>query len=370
MVLGAGAVSLLVCNAGSSSTKLAVLDDDDTVLWAASLGPADDPAAVTTAVAQARRADVTASVHRIVHGGPDFRGPVRVDDAVAADLAGLADLAPLHDPPALGLLAAVRRAEPDRPAVACFDTAFFAALPEPAATYPVPAAWRAAGIRRYGFHGLSHARAWRRGAVLAGLTPGTARVVSAHLGAGASLAAVAGGGPVDTTMGFSPLDGLVMATRPGWLDPGVLVHALRHGLVEVAELDRVLEHECGLEALAATGDLRAVLERAAAGDDEARLARDVYVHRLRTLVGAMAAAAGGLDALVFTGGAGAASGELRRRVCAGLGHLGVTEPDDGGAGDRLVSPAGAPVAVAVVETREDLQMAGEARRVLAGGTAG
>lgn len=360
-------MSLLVVNSGSSSTKLVVLDHRDQVVDAATLGPPGDPDVVPTTVALAGRPDVEATVHRVVHGGPRFHGPVVVDDGVVDELEAVADLAPLHDPPALALLRAVRHAEPERPAVACFDTAFFAGLPEAVTTYPVPESWRRAGLRRYGFHGLSHARAWRRAAVLAGRSPDTARVVSAHLGSGASLAAVARGRPVDTTMGFTPLDGLVMATRPGWLDPGAVVHLLRRGVVGTDELDAALAQDCGWGALAGTTDFRAVLARAAAGDEQARLARDVTVHRLRILIGAMTTAAGGLDVLVFTGGAGSGSAELRRRACAGLDFLGVDEPaDDDASGDRVVSAGPAAVAVVVVEAREDLQMAAEARRVLAG----
>ena len=359
-------MAVLVVNAGSSSTKLRVLDDTDTVAADVDMGP-PDPAVADAAVRLASAEDVSASVHRIVHGGSDFRHAVLVDDRVDDELKALGALAPLHNPPALSIVDALRRAVPEKPLVACFDTAFFAELPPASATYALPRRWREdLGVRRFGFHGLSHARAWRRGASLAGVRPGDARVVTAHLGAGASLAAVHGGQPVDTTMGFTPLDGLVMATRAGSLDPGVLLHVLRHGGVDAEGLDDVLEHGCGLRALAGTPDLRAVLERAASGDDDARLARDVYLHRLVQGVAAMAATLGGLDVLVFTGGAGEASSELRRRVSERLGFLGVGPLADGpGDGDRLLSGPDAPVAVCVVATREDLQMAAEARRVLA-----
>jgi acetate kinase len=256
--------------------------------------------------------------------------------------------------------------------VACFDTAFHVTMPAEASTYALPEAWRDLGLRHFGFHGLSHAWASRRAAEVIGTPPESLRLVTAHIGSGASLAAVAGGRSVDTTMGFTPLDGLVMATRAGSVDPGVLLWVLRHEHVSVDELEEVLDRRSGLLGLSgSSGDLRRVLADADRGDERSQLAYGVYLHRLRAMVAAMVAAMGGIDGLVFTGGAGEGSARLRRDVCAGLGFLGIAidehrndaSVDDGG--DRLVSgPRTAPV-VLVVEAREDLEIARHVRSLLA-----
>ncbi len=359
---------LLVVNAGSSSTRLTVLGPDDEVEEHLHLPPPgndDTDAALDALVARARP---QASVHRIVHGGPWFAGAVLADASTEERLRMLADLAPLHVPPSLQLLDRVRDAMPGHPAVACFDTGFFAGLPDEAATYPLPTEWRVAwSIRRYGFHGLSHA--WVAGRLDQVLPPAAAhgRVVSAHLGAGASLAALDDGRPLDTTMGFTPLDGLVMATRPGSVDPGILLHLLRVGEVTLDQLEDGLEHHSGLVALAGNADLERVIARAASGDATASLAYRVLLHRLRAGIASMAAALGGIDGLVFTGGAGEASGTLRSDTCGGLGFLGVgvdERANRGLRGEGLIS-SGGPVAVAVVTAREDLEMARQARALLA-----
>jgi acetate kinase len=261
----------------------------------------------------------------------------------------LAALAPLHQPKSLAALDAVGAALPDVPAVACFDTAFHATLPEAASTYALPAEWRERwGIRRYGFHGLSHAWASRRA--------GGGRVVTCHLGAGASLAAVRDGRCVDTTMGFTPLEGLVMATRSGSVDPGLLLWLLEETGMAERDLANALEHESGLLALAGTADMRVVVARGG-------LALDVYLHRLRAHIAAMTAALGGLDALVFTGGVGEHSPEVRAGAAAGLGFLGVQiDPERNARGDEEIG--GPPVRVLVVEAREDLEIARGTRRVL------
>jgi acetate kinase len=337
-------VRVLVANAGSSSLKLSLLDSDDTLLWAREL---DAPRAaveephVAEALAELPTApDVVG--HRVVHGGERFREAVVLDAGVEAALRDLAVLAPLHQPKSLAAIEAVEGALPQVKAVACFDTAFHATLPAAAATYALPRAWRAQyGIRRYGFHGLSHAYAAR--------AAGDARrVVTCHLGAGASLCAVLDGRSVDTTMGFTPLEGLVMATRSGSVDPGLLLWLEQNEGVSVDEMTQALEHESGLLGLAGTADMRELLERE---DDEARLAVEVYVHRLRAGIAAMTAALGGVDALVFTGGVGENSARIRELACEGLSHLGVGPPDD-------------RVRVLYVRAREDLEIARQVRALL------
>src|SRR5215467_12187496 len=309
---------VLVVNAGSSSLKLRVLDESDEVTGTADL-PAPRGVADTEAMSATLSSlgDVDAVGHRIVHGGTSFTTPVRIDDAVLAKLRALTDLAPLHQPKSLAAAEAVQRALPGLPAVACFDTAFHATIPAAAATYALPREWRQRwALRRYGFHGLSHSYCSARAAELAGAAAGaTLRVVTCHLGAGASLAAVRGGVSVDTTMGFTPLEGLVMATRSGSVDPGLVVWLQRHGGLSVDEVSDGLEFRAGLAGLAGlpggSGDMRDVRLAAGRGDAQARLAIDVHAHRLRREIAAMAAAMDGLDAVVFTGGIGEHQPEVR-----------------------------------------------------------
>jgi acetate kinase len=360
---------VLVVNAGSSSLKLRLLDGHDRAIAAEDLGPGPPDRA-----ALARWTDslggIDAVGHRIVHGGTEFLEPVVVDERVTARLSELTDLAPLHQATSLEALAAVASVLPDVPAVACFDTTFHARLPAPAATYAVPREWRERwAVRRYGFHGLSHAYAARRTAKLVGRPVEELRIVTCHLGAGASLAAVAGGRSVDTTMGFTPLEGLVMATRSGSVDPGLVLWLQTHAGLSPDDLADALEHRSGLAALAGTGDAAAVLARAGAGDPDACLALDTYVHRLRGLIAAMAAAMEGLDALTFTGGVGENAPTIRARAAAGLGFLGVAvDPrrNEAPAGDREIGAEGGAVHVLVVQAREDLEIARQVRRLLGG----
>jgi acetate kinase len=345
---------VLVVNAGSSSLKLRLLGPDDELEAERDLDP-HDHAALAATVADLRRPDAIG--HRVVHGGDRFREAARIDGEVVAALRELVDLAPLHQPSALAGIEAVGNVLPDVPAIACFDTAFHATLPAAAATYALPREWRERfGLRRYGFHGLSHAYAARRAA--------TSRVVSCHLGAGASLAAVRNGRCVDTTMGFTPMEGLVMATRSGSVDPGLVLWLLRHG-VDADGVERGLDREGGLLGLAGDADMRAVLAR---DDDEARLAIDVYVHRLRPAVAAMAAAMDGLDTLVFTGGVGEHAAAIRERAAAGLGFLGVAldaAANAAATADAEIGAAGAAVRTIVVTAREDLEVARQVRAAVA-----
>jgi acetate kinase len=357
---------ILVVNAGSSSLKLRVLNDADEVTGSADLPPprdGDDGAAIKAAIEPF--GEVHAAGHRIVHGGEEFRGPVLIEGGVRQRLGALIDLAPLHQPKSLAALDAVTAVLPDVPAVACFDTAFHATIPAAAATFALPAQWRERwSLRRFGFHGLSHAYLSRRAATLIG--PGL-RLVSCHLGAGASLAAVRDGRSVETTMGFTPLDGLVMATRSGSVDPGLVLWLQTHAGISAAELSSALEHRSGLAGLAGTADMAEVLARAAAGDAQAELAREVYLHRLAGSVAAMTAALDGLDALAFTGGVGENSAEIRSRAAARLGFLGVhvlDEPNDTGSGDRDIGSPEAPVRVLVIAAREDIEIARQVREVI------
>lgn len=364
----AAGLSVLTVNAGSSSVKLRVLGADGTVL-----ASADAETLRQDVVRELPRMapPVDAVGHRVVHGGPDLTSARRIDDDVRARIAAAADLAPLHNQQALDGIDLVRDTMPDVPHVACFDTAFHTTLPEAAATYALPAAWRRRWHpRRYGFHGLSHSYVARRAAALLGRDQDGLRVVSCHLGSGASLCAIDGGRSVDTTMGFTPLEGLVMATRSGSVDPGLLVWLLRQG-VDADELAEGLAHRSGLAGLAelpdGSGDMREVRRAADAGDPAALLALDVYRHRLGREIAAMTATLGGVDVVVFTGGVGEHDAALRAEVCARLGFLGVAldaARNADGPADREIGAAEQPVGVVVVESREDLEIAAQTRRVL------
>jgi acetate kinase len=370
--------AVLVVNAGSSSLKLTVLGEGDERLAAetvpATAGAVDQGALVTFLE---RAGPVRAVGHRVVHGGTVFSEPVLVDEGVRRKLAELADLAPLHQPKSLAALDSVSRLLPGVPAVACFDTAFHATIPPEAHTYALPQQWRRRWeLRRFGFHGLSHAYCSRRTAEFAAPLPAEGasfRVVSCHLGAGASLAAVKGGVSVDTTMGFTPLEGLVMATRSGNVDPGLVLWLAERAGIPTAELASTLENRSGLFGLAGTADMRRALEAEAAGDPAATLALGVYLHRLRAGIAAMAAALGGLDAISFTGGVGEGSAEVRRRAAEGLSFLGIevdpaaNEERPGARAlrpDRELTAPGARVRAFVIEAREDLEIARGVRSVL------
>ncbi|MFD2080803.1 acetate kinase [Actinopolymorpha cephalotaxi] len=358
---------VLVVNAGSATLKLSLLEDDK--LLDSRHVETSDPESGRKALAEALEAmDRPDAVgHRVVHGGPAYTRAVRIDPRVRARLGEYTSLAPLHQPAALAGIDLVSEQLPDVPAVACFDTAFHSTLPPAASTYALPARWREEyGLRRYGFHGLSAAYAARRAAELVDRPVQELRTVVCHLGAGASATAVRAGRSVDTTMGFTPLAGLVMASRPGDVDPGLLVWLLRNGVVDTEGLDAALEHDSGLTGLAGTPDMRQVVERAQAGDAQASLAIGVYVHRLRGLVAAMTASLGDLDVLVFTGGVGEHAPLVRSRTVEGLAFLGLALDDEANSraeGDTDLTAPSARARTLVIEAREDLQIAAEVRRL-------
>jgi acetate kinase len=361
-------VRVLVVNAGSSSLKLSVLDEDTVTerttieRWegAEHLEPLREFLDSTS--------EVDAVGHRVVHGGPRFRESVRVDQDVMTYLDSIHDLAPLHNPRAVAAMRAVGGLIEAVPAVAAFDTSFHATIPDEAATYALPRGWnRRFSLRRYGFHGLSHAYAVRRAAEIVDRPLDQLRLVSCHLGAGASLCAVRNSQSVDTTMGFTPLAGLVMQTRVGSVDPGLLLWLLEHADVDATTLGQVLEHQSGLKGLSGTsGDHRDVVAAHEAGDVDATLALDVYLHRLVREIGAMTASAGGLDVLVFTGGMGEHASELRAQAAGRLAHLGVAV-DEGAnmaTADADITADGASVQTVVVTAAEDVEISREVRRLL------
>jgi acetate kinase len=354
---------ILTVNGGSHSLHLIVVGADETV--GARLDQSDPPGSAegVEAVAEfvATHERPAAVGHRLVHGGDLVLRPTVVDDGLRRELEAVADLAPLHVPPTLRLLDVLRELLPDVPHVLCPDTAFHAGLPAHASTYPVPAAWRRRwGLRRYGFHGLSYAYAVPRAAQLLGRPAGELQMVLAHLGGGGSVCAVRNGQSVDTSMGFTPLDGVPMSTRSGAVDPGMLLWLL-DGRLTRDEAEDGLYHHAGLLGLSDdfSGDTR---ELVAAGKDAALA---VYTFRVRREMAAAATSLDRLDAVVFTGEIGWDQPEVRRDVCAGLGLLGVPMPVLGNLEhDGPVSPADAGVPLLVIEPREELQIARDTRSAL------
>jgi acetate kinase len=351
-------VSVFVVNCGSSSLKWSVVDaDSGSTLGSGTVQQVEDHAAALSEVLESAPLDaVEAVAHRVVHGGQRFSAPVLINDAVVAAIRDLAVLAPLHNPANADGIEVGRRAFPSLPHVAIFDTAFHATLPPRAYTYAVPHAW---AVRRYGFHGTSHAYVSRAAARVLGRAD--VNVIVLHLGNGASVSAVQNGRSIDTSMGLTPLEGLVMGTRSGDVDPALLLHVRRTLNLSTDEIDAVLNSRSGMLALAGDNDMREVQRRVRAGDQAAELALDVYCYRIRKYVGAYLAALGGADAIVFTAGVGENDPVVRERSLAGLERLGIAvDRARNEAGETVISPDGAQVAVLVIPTDEELEMATQA----------
>ncbi|MFC4060682.1 acetate/propionate family kinase [Planomonospora corallina] len=308
--------------------------------------------------------------HRVVHGGTAFTEPTLITDRVVEKIKKLVPLAPLHNPANVEGIQVARRLRPDLPQVAVFDTAFHCTIPEAAATYAIDRATAERyGIRRYGFHGTSHAYVSREAARLAGREH--PNVIVLHLGNGASASAVADGRCVETSMGMTPLEGLVMGTRSGDVDPGVLIHLRREARMRTEEVDALLNRRSGLLGLCGDNDMRAVERRAAEGDPDAELALAVYCHRLRKYVGAYYAVLGTVDVIAFTGGIGENSALIRQRALTGLEALGIVlDPDLNAAGKGVVSAGDSRVKVAVVPTDEELEIARQTFEVVSGADRG
>lgn len=367
---------VLVINAGSSTLKYAVVEPDSGVTLTSGLverigeaDVADHEAALRIAFDQLAAEGIDlhdgsliAVGHRAVHGGEKFVQPTLVTDELIATMAELEPLAPLHNPPGVLGMEVARRLLPDLPHIAVFDTAFFADLPAAAATYALPAElsekWR---IRRYGFHGQSHEYVSGQAAKFLGRPLTELRQIVLHLGNGASASAIRGGKPIDTSMGMTPMEGLVMGTRSGDVDPGVLGYLHRTAGMSVAEVDTVLNRRSGLLGLGGDNDLREIHRRIDSGDAGARLAYDVYCHRLRKYIGAYVAVLGGVDVLTFTAGAGENDAALRADALSGLGALGIEVDAERNAAAsreaRRISTDASPVDVLVIPTNEELAIA-------------
>src|SRR5215467_10000189 len=394
---------ILVCNAGSSSLKFSLFDTEDEVLLAdggidwlrkpaqlvfrganhpeirEELKLEKQPDAIarilddlqTGSLAALQTLEELRAVgHRVVHGGDRYTSAVRITAEVKRTIEELTELAPLHNPASLEGINAVEQVLPRVPQVAAFDTAFHASLSEAARTYALPQKWtREWGIRRYGFHGLSHSYCSAEAAKTIGRRG--LRLVIAHLGNGASISAVHDGVCIDTSMGFTPLEGLMMATRSGTVDPGILIYVLRQKGLNVEELDNALNHKSGLLGISGTSsDLRQLLSKLPDNPD-ARLAVDVYVHRIVQTIGAMAATLGGIDALVFTAGVGERSAQIRKQVCEKLKYLGLELDPAANETCKPDADIGTPASrarILIIATREDLTIMRETRRLVASST--
>jgi acetate kinase len=398
-----GAAYLLVCNAGSSSLKVELFAGERSLLRGSIAGIGRERAELAMAgraaeplprvrdhaaaaalwfdglasgaygVRVAAR-DVAATAHRVVHGGADFTAPTVVDDDVLRRLVTLDDLAPLHNPAAVEVIRSARERFPESATAAVFDTSFFAELPAAARTYALPVQWRSQlRIRRYGFHGIAHEYLYRRYRELVAAQPGRDRVVSFQLGQGCSAAALSNGRPVETSMGYTPLEGLVMGTRSGDVDAGVLLALARAGASWDA-IDRGLQHEAGLRGLAGSGDLRQVQADAAAGNPDAALALETFCHRAVKYLGAYAAVLGGLDAVLFGGGIGENAAAVRARICAGVAWLGLTLDARSNAAcigtEGSVAASGSAIDAYVIPVREEAVIARAARALFLQGGAG
>jgi acetate kinase len=307
--------------------------------------------------------------HRIVHGGRSFRETTRVTPEVRAEIVRLAEFAPEHNRlEAEAIEAAQQVLGPRVPQIAVFDTAFHATLPEAAFVYPGPYGWLEQGVRRYGFHGISHQYASRRAAEIVNCDVADINMITCHLGNGCSLAAVRGGKSVDTTMGFTPLDGLMMGARSGAIDPGIIIYLLRHCGYSADRLDHILNEESGLKGVSGlSGDMRVIVESMERGHDRARLAFDMFIHILCRNIGAMASSLDGLDVLVFTAGVGENSAMVRRRACERLGHLGVRldgRKNEAAPIDADIASAQSRTRVIVVRTEEEWEIARECYGVM------
>lgn len=381
--------SVLVLNSGSSSVKYAVLEPDSGVLVADGIverigeegaeRAVTDHAAAMQVVFDSLASDghrlddlgLVAVGHRVVHGGQDLYRPTVVDDATIARLKGLSPLAPLHNPPAILGIEVARKALPGLPHVAVFDTAFFHDLPPAAATYAIDAevagSWH---IRRYGFHGTSHQYVSEQAAAFLNVPLESLSQIVLHLGNGASASAILGGRPVETSMGLTPMEGLVMGTRSGDVDPGVIFYLWRTAGMSVEDIEAMLNRRSGVRGLGGEIDFRVLHQRIESGDAAAQLAYDVYIHRLRKYVGAYLATLGSVDVITFTAGVGENDAAVRRDVLSGLTAFGIELDEHLNASPartaRRISPEGAPITVLVVPTNEELAIARACAGVLGG----
>ncbi len=317
--------------------------------------------------------DIGVVGHRIVHGGPDYRESTLITPTVQAAIQRLSAFAPLHNPANLEGIETAKRMLGDVPQVAVFDTAFHRTLPMPTTVYPGPYDWFEQGIRRYGFHGISHQYCARRSAQIVGRDLASLRIINCHLGNGCSLAAIKGGQSIDTTMGFTPLEGLMMGSRSGSIDPSILIYLQREKQATVDQLDTILNKESGLKGISGvSSDMRQVMQASRDGNERAELALEMFVYRLRFFIGAMLATLEGVDVLTFTGGIGENSPEVRAGACAAFGFLNLKLDAGKNAGepvDQDIATPDSAVRVLVVHTEEDWEIAKESWLVVTSNSA-
>ena len=404
-------MKILVLNSGSSSQKACLYEIGEALptlapafLWEGRIEWGSDSAAITvknskgiaqkeqltvasreqairhllrTLVSGSARAitsasDIDAVGHRVVHGGPHFEDPVVITPEVYSAIASVSAFAPLHIRAELEGMKIIENIRGDVPQMAVFDTGFHRQMPLSAAIYPGPYEWFESGIRRYGFHGINHQYCAQRAAQLLDKNQERLKVVTCHLGNGCSVAAIQGGRSVDTTMGFTPLDGLMMGTRSGSVDPGILTYLMREGKLDAQKMDNVLNQKSGLLGISGlSGDMRDILAAIQQGDKRAQLAFDIYVHRLRAAIGGMAAVLGGMDVLVFTAGVGENSPEVRAAACRGLEFLDIRLSDRTNARptlDQDISTPDSRVRVLVIRAEEDWAIAKECWELAQAGT--
>lgn len=367
---------ILVLNSGSSTLKYSVVDTrsyrslrQEVVAW--TVADSDKPPPLPDQDFADTGTPIDAVAHRVVHGGAGFSGPAELTDATIRAIEQAATLAPLHNHPALAVIRHAREYYPGLPQIALFDTAFHQGLPEHARRYAVPEHWyQQHGLHRYGFHGISHASVARQAAAFLQRPPTELRLITLHLGNGASACAIAGGRSIDTSMGMTPLEGLVMGTRGGDLDIGAALHVARREGCTPEQLEQALTRDSGLKGLCGDSDMRTILARCQRGDATAQLALSVYCYRIRKYIGAYTAALGGLDALIFTGGVGENAAEVRAGACEGLTPLGIAIDCQKNAlpsGDepRAIQAEESTVAVLVIPSHEDLEIARQTQDFLA-----
>jgi acetate kinase len=375
-------MKILVLNGGSSSHKLSLFEFGDTSqesrtarLWEAKKEWRDGTAHTDEVVdlvrtlwsGPSRIVDSLAAIHmvghRIVHGGPHYEEPVRITSAVKEGIASVSEFAPLHNRAELEGIEAVEKLFGDIPQVAVFDTGFHRRMPLPATVYPGPYEWFTRDIRRYGFHGINHQYCAGRSAELLGRDLQALKLVTCHLGNGCSLAAIQDGRSIDTTMGFTPLEGLMMGTRSGSVDPGILTYLLRKGGLQPREIDDVLNHKSGLLGISGLSeDMREILSAIKQGHSRAKLAFDIYIHRLQAGIGGMIAVMGGIDALVFTAGVGENSPEVREAACKPFSFLGLkldSEANQHASSDGDIAAADSSVRILMIRAQEEWAIARE-----------
>ncbi len=312
--------------------------------------------------------DVAVVGHRVVHGGAEYNHSVRVTSEVKANIHRLIEFAPLHNAANLAGIEAIEQIKSDMPQVASFDTSFHSQIPQEVAAYPGPYAWFEQGIRRYGFHGTSHQYCTHRAGQILGKDPTSFKFINCHLGNGSSLAAIKNGHSIDTTMGFTPLEGLMMGTRSGTIDPSILVYLMREKGYDGDKLDQLLNKESGLKGISdLSGDVRTITQAAEEGNKQAQLALAMFIYRLRYFIGAMAASLNGVDVLAFTAGIGENASDIRAKVCAGLSYLQIKIDDEKNAAspvDQEISAPDSAVRVLVIHTEEDWQIACECWQIM------